>query len=135
MARPLRVVRPLSKHGRRRLPARGHPAGLEHARNGVDFEAICTPLALEADQNASQEAFDTIANAEAPSLYTHPGLPFTMGIIDEVVIVGGFDDETALPVASITTDNPEARQWAGDLYRRYRDAADPLDLAESNLSA
>lgn len=100
--------------------------GLEHARNGVDFEAICTPLALEADRNASEEAFETIATAAAPSLYTHPGVPFTMGIIDDVVIVAGFDDETTLPVASATTGDPAAREWAEDLYRRYERDATPL---------
>ena len=39
--------------------------GIKHAQDGVDFEAICTPLALQADQNASEEAFETIANADA----------------------------------------------------------------------
>lgn len=101
---------------------------LEHVRNGVDFEAICTPLALEADRNASEEAFETIATAEAPSVYTHPGVPFTMGIIDDVVIVGGFDDETALPVASVTTDDPAARDWALALYSRYQREAEPVDV-------
>ncbi|WP_256298126.1 helix-turn-helix transcriptional regulator [Haloarchaeobius salinus] len=105
--------------------------GVEHARNDVDFESICTPLALEADQNASEEAFDTIASAEAPSLYTHPGLPFTMGIIDDVVIVGGFDSETSLPVASVVTDDPDAREWAAELYRKYRRDAEPLDVPEA----
>ena len=106
--------------------------GLEHARNGVDFEAVCTPLALEADQNASQEAFDTIASAEGPSLYTNPDLPFTMGIIDETVILGGFDAETSLPVAAATTDDPGAREWATDLYHRCRRDADPLDAGTVN---
>jgi len=101
--------------------------GVEHARNGVDFESICTPLALEADQNASEEAFETIATAESPSLYTNPDLPFTMGIIDEWVIIGGFDDETALPTVSVTTDDPDAREWADELYRRCRAEAVPLD--------
>jgi predicted transcriptional regulator len=108
--------------------------GIEHAQDGVDFEAICTPLALQADQNASEEAFETIANAEAPSLYTHSALPFTMGIIDDVVIIGGFDSDTSLPVASLTTENPEAREWATDLYRRYRRDAEELALAEMDTS-
>jgi predicted transcriptional regulator len=109
--------------------------GLEHARNDVDFEAICTPLALQADRNASTEAFDTIANAEGPSLYTNPDLPFTMGIIDEVVILGGFDADTSLPVASVTTDAPAAREWATDLYRRYRRDATPLDAGSHSTVA
>ena len=100
--------------------------GVEHALNNVDFEAICTPLALQADQNASEEAFETIATAEGPSLYTHPGLPFTMGIIDDEVIIAGFDAETSLPIASITTDNPEAREWADELYHRYKRESTPL---------
>jgi len=29
----------------------------------MDLEVICTPLALEADQNAAAEAFETIATA------------------------------------------------------------------------
>ncbi|MFC7228016.1 DUF1724 domain-containing protein [Salinirubellus salinus] len=108
--------------------------GIKHAQNGVDFEAICTPLALQADQNASEEAFETIANADAPALYTHPALPFTMGIIDDVVIIGGFDDETSLPVASLTTENPEARRWAEDLYRRCKRDAEELDFVEIDSS-
>jgi len=94
--------------------------GVNHATNDVDFEAVCTPLALQADQNASKEAFETIATAEGPSLYTHPDLPFTMGIIDESVIIIGFDTETTLPVASITTDRPEALLWAKQLYSQYK---------------
>jgi len=108
--------------------------GIKHAQNGVDFEAICTPLALQADQNASEEAFETIASADAPSLYTHSELPFTMGIIDDVVIIGGFDSDTSLPVASLTTENLEAREWATDLYRRFKRDAEELDLAEMETS-
>lgn len=108
--------------------------GVKHAQNDVDFEAICTPLALQADQNASEEAFETIANAEAPSLYTHPALPFTMGVIDDVVIIGGFDDETSLPMASLTTENPEAREWAKDLYRGFKRDAKKLDLTETDAA-
>ena len=108
--------------------------GVEHAQNDVDFEAICSPLALEADQNASKEAFETIATAASPSLYTHSDLPFTMGIVDEVVIIIGFDEKTTLPVVSVATDDPEARAWAMDLYRRYKREADRLDLTEMNAT-
>lgn len=108
--------------------------GLRHARNDVDFEAVCTPMALEADQNTSKGAFDTIVTAEATSLYTHPGLPFTMGIIDEVVIILGFDAETTLPVVSVTTSDSDAREWAEKLYRRYKREADPLDAMAAELS-
>lgn len=100
---------------------------LEHVPNGVDFEAICTPMALEADRNTSMGAFEAIVTAETTSLYTHSGLPFTMGIIDEVVTIAGFDTETSLPVASITTSDPDAREWAELLYRRYKREADPLE--------
>lgn len=108
--------------------------GIKHAQDGVDFEAICTPLALQADQNASEEAFETIANADAPSLYTHSALPFTMGIIDGLVIIGGFDDETSLPVASLTAENPEAQEWAKNLYHRFKRDAEELDLTDMNVS-
>jgi len=108
--------------------------GVKHAQNDVNFEAICTPLALQADQNASEEAFETIANAGAPSLYTHPALPFTMGIMDDVVIIGGFDDETSLPMASLKTENPGARRWANDLYRRFKRDAEELNPAEMDGS-
>jgi len=109
--------------------------GVEHAENGAEFEVICTPLALEADRNAAAEAFGTIVTAEGPSLYTHSDLPFTMATVDETVLVSGFDDETALPVASVATDDPDAREWAEDLYRRYRNEADPLTSAAIELSA
>lgn len=108
--------------------------GLERAQDGIDFEVIFTPLALEADRNGSEKAFRRIAAAETTLLYTHDGVPFTMGIIDETVIVGGFDADTSLPVASVTTDDPEARAWAESLYRRYRREADTLDSLEISLS-
>jgi predicted transcriptional regulator len=93
----------------------------------MDLEVICTPLALEADQNAAAEAFETIANAPGTSLLTHPDLPFTIGIIDDVVIVVGFDDGTNQPVVAATTDDPDAREWAEQLYQGYAREADPLD--------
>jgi predicted transcriptional regulator len=108
--------------------------GVKHAQSDVDFEAICSPLALQADKNASQEAFETIADADSLSLYTHPAPPFTMGIIDDVVIIIAFDEDTSLPVASITTTNPLAREWAEDLYRRYRRDADTRDVTEMEPS-
>lgn len=108
--------------------------GVEHAQSDVDFEAICSPLALQADKNASQEAFETIAGADSLSLYTHPAPPFTMGIIDDVVIIIAFDEDTSLPVASITTTNPLAREWAEDLYRRYRRDADTRGVTEMESS-
>lgn len=109
--------------------------GVEHARRGVDFEVICSPQALEVDRNASEEAVEAIASAEAPSLYTHPGVPFTVGVTDDVVLVVGFDDETALPVASVATDDPAAREWVEALYRRYKAGAAPLETLEANSIA
>ena len=97
----------------------------------MDLEVICTPLALEADQNAAAEAFETIATASGTSLLTHPGLPFTMGIIDDVVIIAGFDQNTSLPVVALTTTDPDAREWAETLYQRYKREADTFDPADA----
>jgi predicted transcriptional regulator len=57
-----------------------------------------------------------------------------MGIIDEMVTIAGFDAETALPVASITTDDPDAREWAEELYRRYKREAEPLGAVAAEPS-
>jgi len=105
--------------------------GVEHAEGEMDLEVICTPLALEADQNAAAEAFETIATASGTSLLTHPGLPFTMGIIDDVVIIAGFDQNTSLPVVALTTTDPDAREWAETLYQRYKREADTFDPADA----
>lgn len=43
-----------------------------------------------------------------------------MGTVDDLTIIGGSGDETSLPVASLTTEHPEAREWAKDRYRRFR---------------
>lgn len=109
--------------------------GVEHAMSGAAFEVICTPQAFEADQTGNSASADAIASAESAALYSHPGVPFSMAIVDEVVLLVGFDDGTALPVVAATTDDADARQWAEDLYRRYRREAEPLDdLASSPVA-
>lgn len=100
--------------------------GVAHAQSGATFEVICTPQAFDADQRGDSAAAEAIATAESTALYTHPGVPFSLAIVDEVVLLVGFDDETALPVAAAATDDTDAREWAADVYRRYRREAEPL---------
>jgi len=50
-----------------------------------------------------------------------------MGIIDDVLIIAGFDQNTSLPAVALTTTDPDAREWADELYRRYKAEADAVD--------
>ncbi|ELZ11633.1 hypothetical protein C479_07211 [Halovivax asiaticus JCM 14624] len=103
--------------------------GTQNVEAGIDMEVICTPLALRADRNANEEAFESIAGGDAATLYTHPGLPFTMSLFDGTVILSGFDEETTLPVVTAATDDRAALAWAEGLYHRYRQEATAVTAA------
>jgi len=106
--------------------------GIEHVESGADFEVICTPQAFAADQSGDSESANAIVTAASTSLYTHPEVPFSMAIVDETVLVVGFDAETSLPVAAAATDDADAREWAEDLYRRYKREGEPLNALDAS---
>jgi hypothetical protein len=54
-------------------------------------------------------------------------LPFPLKIFNETVVVVGVDEETGVPGACLATDRAETLDWAEAVYRRCRNAADPVD--------
>ncbi|MEY7850561.1 helix-turn-helix transcriptional regulator [Natrarchaeobius sp. A-rgal3] len=110
--------------------------GAENAGGGFEMELVCTPLALQADRNATDEAFETVVGADGSAIYTHSDLPFTMSIFDDdVLVLVGFDDGTVYPAVTAATDDPEALAWADGLFRRYKSEATAFEPLEADAPA
>jgi predicted transcriptional regulator len=73
---------------------------------------------------------DQIGNAMASgqiTLSAHENLPFGLVIFDDTIGVGGYDSETGTLRTFVDTSDPDAREWAHSLYRRYRSEASELE--------
>jgi len=67
-----------------------------------------------------------IADGEAAAKYlVHDGITFGMGIYDDHLDFRAYDEETGTPVLYVDTDDPDAIEWARDVYDRFAEAARP----------
>jgi predicted transcriptional regulator len=109
--------------------AQQHEVGLERVEAGADIASVIsrTRVAEWGDLTADRLAAAKRRLGEC-NAFIGDDLPFTLQIYDETVVVVGLDDDTGLPVVCAVTDRVDTRDWAMALYRRYRRAAEPVDV-------
>lgn len=85
-----------------------------------------TILTREAGDALLREHTETVIDAvehDDVSYYRYDGeLPFALVFLDDVVVLGAFDDR-GHPRTVVETDRPAALEWAESLYERYREQA------------
>ena len=109
--------------------------------DGMEFEYVFTPEALEGTFAWNPEWMAAVAACENASVYVHDHLPdgdrCGLGIVDDRAGICCHDPRTGALVAVIDTDAPEAREWAISVFETVREAATPVDpeAVESFASA
>jgi predicted transcriptional regulator len=94
---------------------------------GMTVDVVYLPAVVDSIVDAyADEINDAMASGRV-TLSTHDDLPFGLAIFDDTIGVGGYDPETGMLRTFVDTSNPNAREWARSLYRRYRDEATVLD--------
>ena len=100
---------------------------------GMTFEYVFTPEALEGTFAWNPERIKEVAACENATVLVHDDLPdgdrCGLGIVDDRVGICCHDAETGALVAVIDTDAPEAREWAVSVFERVREEATPVDPA------
>ena len=96
---------------------------------GMETDVTYLPAVVEEIRDAYPEDVATAAESGMLTLRTHEDLPFGLAVFDDRVGLGGYDEETGMLRVFVDTDDPDVREWALDLYRRYRDEATPVDLS------
>jgi predicted transcriptional regulator len=100
---------------------------LGKARAGTDVEIIYPRAVLEeillSNAGAARDAMDR--GTLTPMV--HEELPCGLYVLDDRVVLGGYDDETGVLRVVVDTANPDAVEWADALYARYRREAEPFE--------
>jgi predicted transcriptional regulator len=108
------------------------PIYVEDIRNeilgGMETDIVYLSAVVEEMVDTYPEEIAAAVEAGHLTLSTHDDLPFGLAIFDDRIGLGGYDDETGMLRAFVDTDAPDARRWALDLYERYREEAEPMDL-------
>ena len=100
---------------------------------GMTFEYVFTPEALEGTFNWNPERIMEVAACENATVLVNDHLPdgdrCGLGIVDDRAGICCHDAETGALVAVVDTDAPEAREWAVSVFEQVRDEATPVDPA------
>lgn len=103
---------------------------VERAEAGADMEAVFTRQRLSGWADAAAEKVASVLRFPNCNAFVGDDLPFPLKIFDETVVVVGVEEETGLPGACVATKRADTRDWAEAVYRRCRQAADPVDVAD-----
>ncbi|MFC7202989.1 helix-turn-helix transcriptional regulator [Haloferax namakaokahaiae] len=90
---------------------------------GMETDIVYLSAVVREIFEAYPEAVTEAVESGKLVLSTHDELPFGLAIFDDRVGIGGYDD-TGLLSVFVDTDSPAAREWAFELYERYRAEAD-----------
>lgn len=60
----------------------------------------------------------------------HDDILFGMALYDDHLDVRVYDDDTGTPILYVDTDNPDALNWAEEVYEEYYENAEPAELLE-----
>ncbi|MFD1512499.1 helix-turn-helix transcriptional regulator [Halomarina rubra] len=98
---------------------------------GMAFEYVFTPEALEGTFAWNPERIIEVAGCENATVLVHENLPdgnrCGLGIVDDRVGICCHDASTGALVAVVDTDAPEAREWAVSVFEQVREGATPVD--------
>jgi predicted transcriptional regulator len=96
------------------------------------FETVITGAALDralADSTFADWVAALVGSGHAP-LYRYEGtVPLTVGVVDEIALLGPLDDE-GLPTALVESHDPAVREWAETTYERYRTNSTEVTAAD-----
>jgi predicted transcriptional regulator len=100
---------------------------------GMTFEYVFTPEALEGTFAWNPERIMEVAASENATVLVHDDLPdgdrCGIGIVDDRAGICCHDPETGALTAVIDTGAPEAREWAISVFEQVREEATPVDPA------
>ena len=97
---------------------------------GMETDVVYLSAVVEEMVEAYPEGIEAAIESGQLTLSTHDDLPFGLAIFDDCIGIGGYD-ETGLLSAFVDTDSPAVREWGQELYRTYRDEAEPLEFLSS----
>ena len=99
--------------------------------NGMTFEYVFTPEALEGTFAWNPERMREVAACDHATVYVHDHLPggdrCGLGIVDDRAGICCHDPDTGALVAIIDTDAPAAREWAVSTFERVKAEATPVE--------
>lgn len=111
-------------------PARWFDVAAERAAEGVDIEAVFSRTSLaQLDEDAAATMAQSLRLPTCDA-FALDDIPFALNTFDESVIVVGEDEDTGIPNACVVTDRRDAWEWAESIFRRYRQAADPIEAED-----
>ena len=96
-------------------------------RSDIEVESIWTPDAATQYLEAYPEIESLwLEEPNARMRITNEAIPVQFGLFDSRLAFTVHDEETGYPRALVDTGNPEAFEWARDLYDYYFDRSQPL---------
>ncbi len=97
-------------------------------RGDVEVESIWTPTAAAQYLERYPEAASLwLEEPNARMRITRESIPVQLGVFDHRLTFTVHDERTGHPRALVDTANPEALEWARELYAQYLDQSQPLE--------
>lgn len=90
---------------------------------GMETEAVYPSAVVEEILTSNPERARTVIGSGNLTFWIHDDIPFGLTLCDDRIGVGIYDDETGLLRTYVDTDSQPAREWAEDLYTKYRTEA------------
>ena len=107
----------------------------DRINGGMETEAVYPSKVVKELLASNPKRAQTVLGSGNLTLWIHDHLPFGLTLCDDRIGVGVYDDETGLLRTYVDTDSPTAREWAEDVYTKYRAEAtllsEEIDLSQS----
>lgn len=94
---------------------------------GMEGEFIVTEEIALGNMQQFPDLQRQVAESDTTSgkYFVHDDIPFGMAIYDEHLDVRVYDETTGTPTLYVDTDDPDALDWAEQVYAEYYEEADP----------
>lgn len=104
-----------------------HDAHAELALDGVHTELVMAASTVERAREMNPTEFEVVVSVGVLDLYRHPGeIAVGLTLADDRVLLGAYDGDGTLR-ACVESTHPELREWAADLFERYRAQAERVE--------
>jgi len=99
---------------------------------GMRGEFIVTEEIARGNMQQFPELQRQVAESDRTSgkYFVYEEIPLGLALYDDHLDVRVYDEETGAPTLYVDTDNPDALEWAEDVYAEYRDRAEPASALD-----
>lgn len=106
-----------------------HEAHASLAMRGVHTDLLLSEATAEKARELNPLEFETVLRVGVLDLYTYPdSVPFGLTVGEDRLLLAAYDEEGHLE-ACLASDDRDLLSWAEDLFERYRERSEEIELS------